>query len=133
MSMGARDTVVIDESVHNIYRQLTEGNDLMTAPFRTMKDVFLWAACIGSRMGNGKPILGKKLTIFRWAQFSTQIDLPIIKAIVLSDSQGEIEIIQDQDRTLQVIENFANAGISELGNAAVSGSHCIFKLIEMMK
>ena len=88
MSVGARDTINIDESVHEIYKQLTEGNDPVNAPFKTMKDVFLWAACLGFKAGSRKALDGKKVTIFRWAQFNQQIDLPLIKSLILSDTSS---------------------------------------------
>ena len=47
MNEEPRDTVSIDDSVHNIYKRLTEGNDPVDVPFQTMKDVFMWAARLG--------------------------------------------------------------------------------------
>lgn len=113
MNAMARDTVNIDEVVHEIYRQLTEGNDPLNTPFKTMKDVFLWAACLGFKKGNKKILDGKKVTIFRWAQFNQQIDIPIIKAIILAENQDPHMMI-DQDESLRVLEEYANGGIYEL-------------------
>jgi dnd system-associated protein 4 len=107
----SRDTVTIDESVHYIYKQLTDGTDSVTVPFKTMKDVFLWAASLGYKRGERRPISGKKLTIFRWAQFSSQTDIPIIKSISLSD---DINVLLNQDEMLNVAEEYANVGIHEL-------------------
>jgi len=42
-----RETVAIDEAAHEIYKQLTEGSNLLEAPFKTMKDVFMFATCLG--------------------------------------------------------------------------------------
>ena len=33
--------VSIDSSMHEVYKELSEGNDPEKAPFRTMKDVFI--------------------------------------------------------------------------------------------
>jgi dnd system-associated protein 4 len=112
-SASSRDTVVIDESVHSIYKQLTEGNDPVNAPFRTMKDVFLWAAILGFRSGTSQEIKGKRVIIFRWAQFSPQIDLPLLKAIAIAD-KGNIEVLGTPDELIEIIEHYANAGIHEL-------------------
>lgn len=112
MSVG-RDTVNIDESVHLIYRILTEGNDPVNAPFKTMKDVFLWAACIGYKKGCRKKVDGKKVTIFRWAQFNQQVDIPIIKAIALSVNQ-EPNVLINQDECLEILEEYANGAIYDL-------------------
>lgn len=109
----SRDTVTIDESVHYIYKQLTDGNDPVNVPFRTMKDVFLWAASLGYKRGERRPITGKKLTIFRWAQFTPQTDIPLVKAISVADTDN-INILLSQDEMLTIIEEYANAGIHDL-------------------
>jgi dnd system-associated protein 4 len=113
MSVGARDTINIDESVHEIYKQLTEGNDPVNAPFKTMKDVFLWAACLGFEKNNRKRLGGKKVIIFRWAQFNQQIDIPMIKAISLSEIQDP-HVLINQDELIEIIEEYANGAILDL-------------------
>lgn len=109
----SRDTVTIDESVHYIYKELTDGTDPVTVPFKTMKDVFMWAASLGYKRGERRPIAGKKLTIFRWAQFSSQADIPVVKAISLADG-ADITILLSQDEMLTIVEEYANAGIHDL-------------------
>jgi dnd system-associated protein 4 len=109
----SRDTVTIDESVHYIYKELTDGTDPVTVPFKTMKDVFMWAASLGYKRGERRPITGKKLTIFRWAQFSSQTDIPVVKAISLADGD-DINVLLSQDEMLNVVEEYANAGILDL-------------------
>jgi dnd system-associated protein 4 len=117
----SRDTVVIDEAVHEIYRQLTEGNDPVNVPFRTMKDVFLWAASLGYKMGERRPITGKKVTIFRWAQFTPQCDIPVIKAFAIADTEG-IDVLLNQNNLLTIVEEYANAGIHDL-SASLFGEY----------
>lgn len=109
----SRDTVTIDESVHYIYKELTDGTDPVTVPFKTMKDVFMWAASLGYKRGERRPIAGKKLTIFRWAQFSSQTDIPVVKAISLADGD-DINVLLSQDEMLNAVEEYANTGIHEL-------------------
>jgi len=109
----SRDTVSIDESVHYIYKELTDGTDPVTVPFKTMKDVFMWAASLGNKRGERRPIAGKKLTIFRWAQFSSQTDIPVVKAISLADGD-DINVLLSQDEMLNLVEEYANAGIHDL-------------------
>lgn len=110
---ASRDTVTIDESVHYIYKELTDGTDPITVPFKTMKDVFLWAAALGYKRGERRPIAGKKLTIFRWAQFSAQMDIPMVKAISLVDGSN-IDVLLSQDEMLNIVEEYANSGIHDL-------------------
>jgi len=108
-----RDTVVIDEAAHEIYRRLTEGNDPVSVPFRTMKDVFMWAACLGYRHGERRPLTGKRVTIFRWAQFTPQVDIPLLKALAIADG-SDANVLLSQDEILSIAEEYANAGIHEL-------------------
>lgn len=126
---ASRDTVTIDESVHYIYKDLTVGTDPVTVPFKTMKDVFLWAATLGYKRGERRPIAGKKLTIFRWAQFSNQTDIPLIKAICISGDDG-IDILLKQEDMLVVFEEYANAGIHALYTELQStGSQPLWNLV----
>jgi len=116
----SRDTVTIDESVHKIYKDLTDGTDPVTVPFKTMKDVFLWAATLGYKRGERRPITGKKITIFRWAQFNSQADIPVLKAICLADGD-EINVLLGQDEMLNIVEEYANVGIHELRSTLLDG------------
>lgn len=128
MIAGARDTVNIDESVHYIYRELTDGTDPVTVPFKTMKDVFLWAAAFGYKRGERRPIAGKKLTIFRWAQFSSQSDIPVVKAISLTNG-NDITVLLSQDEMINIAEEYANAGIHVLyADLQSMGSHPLWNL-----
>jgi dnd system-associated protein 4 len=108
-----RDTVVIDEAVHDLYKRLTEGTDAVSAPFRTMKDVFMFAASIGYQRGERRPLAGRRLIVFRWAQFSAQTDIPVLKAIAIADT-GDVDVLRNQDLVLSIVEDYANAGIHEL-------------------
>lgn len=127
----SRDTVTIDESVHYIYKELTDGTDPVTVPFKTMKDVFMWAASLGFTRGERRPIAGKKLTIFRWAQFSSQTDIPVVKAIALADGD-DINVMLSQDEMLNVIEEYANAGILILSNTMNENVLPLYSLIELI-
>lgn len=129
----SRDTVSIDESVHYIYKELTDGTDPVTVPFKTMKDVFLWAASLGYKRGERRPIAGKKLTIFRWAQFSSQTDIPVVKAISLADG-NDINILLSQDEMLNVVEEYANSGIHYLSAGILNqAGQPLYNLIENSK
>ena len=110
---ASRDTVAIEEAVHEIYKQLTEGSDPVTVPFRTMKDVFMWAACLGYRQGERRPLTGKRVTIFRWAQFTSQVDVLLLKALAIAAS-GDVNVLLSQDEILTIAEEYANVGIHEL-------------------
>jgi len=110
-----RDTVVIEEKAHEIYKQFTEGNNTQSVPFRTMKDVFMWATCLGAQQGKRRPLTGKRVTVFRWAQFDIQVDVPLLKAIAIVDC-GNVNILLNRNDILSLIEEYANGGIYDLHN-----------------
>jgi dnd system-associated protein 4 len=107
------DIIYIEEQWHSLFKQLTETNDVSAAPFRTMKDMFMWSASIGFERGTRKQITGKKVGIFRWAQFSPQVDVPLLKALAIADT-GDVAVLQDLEKVLVVVQEYANAGICEL-------------------
>ena len=108
-----RDTIVIEEKAHKIYKTLTEGKNIHSVPFRTMKDVFMWAVCLGVQQGKRKPLTAKKTTIFRWSQLDSQIDIPLLKAIAIVESE-DINILLNRTEILNIAEEYANGGIYEL-------------------
>jgi dnd system-associated protein 4 len=120
-SATSRDTVAINESVHEIYKQLTEGNDPVSVPFRTMKDVFMWAAVLGYRKGERRQLTGKRMTIFRWAQFTEQVDIPLLKALAIA-YEGDVKVILSQTEILTIAEEYANSGIHDL-QASIFDDH----------
>lgn len=133
MNIGARDTVSIVESVHEIYKQLTEGSDPVTVPFKTMKDVFLWAACLGYKNGSRKKLEGKRVTIFRWAQFNQEIDIPTVKAISLAVTQ-EPSVLMDQEGCLEILEEYANGAIHDIQRIALGqGGQPLYHFVEEFK
>ncbi len=86
---------------------------MLEAPFKTMKDMFMWATCLGVKLGLRRPLTTKRVSIFRWAQFDPQIDIPLLKAIAIKDS-GDMSILLRRNDILTVAEEYANAGIYEL-------------------
>ncbi len=108
-----RETVAIDEAAHEIYKELTESSNPLEAPFKTMKDVFMFAACLGVKLGIRRSLNGKKITVFRWAQFDSQTDIPLLKAIAIADT-SDVSILLKRNDILTIAEEYANAGIYEL-------------------
>ena len=116
-----RDTVLIEETAHKIYKILTEGNNIHNVPFRTMKDVFMWAVCLGVQQGKRRPLTSKKITIFRWTQLDTQIDIPLLKAIAIVEGE-DINILLNRTDILNIAEEYANGGIYELRDSLLTES-----------
>jgi dnd system-associated protein 4 len=109
------DRVSIEKKVHDIYielsRQSKKGPE--DAPFILMKDVFMWAVALGVNKGKGKDLAGAKEQIFRWDQFSQDVDIPVLKAIALAET-GDVEVLVDEPKILRIAEEYANSGIREI-------------------
>lgn len=109
------DRVSIEKKVHELYielsRQSKRGPE--DAPFVLMKDVFMWAVSMGVERGKRRELSGSKEQIFRWDQFSQDIDIPALKAIALAET-GDVEVLVDEANILRIAEEFANEGIWEL-------------------
>lgn len=107
--------VSIEKKVHDLYielsRQSKRGPE--DAPFILMKDVFMWAVSLGVEKGDRRELKGAKEQIFRWDQFSQDLDIPTLKAIALAES-GDVEILIREDDILRIAEEFANEGIWEI-------------------
>lgn len=108
--------VSIDKDVYELYKQLTEkkSRKAETAPFFLMKDLFMWAVGLGVKSGKRKP-LSKRQDIFRWGQLSPDIDIPIIQAVGIAETD-DVAIIAHEDQLLRIAEEYANSGIRELKN-----------------
>ena len=106
------DRVAIDKDVHQLYKDLSERStqNPETSPFLTMKDVFMWAVALGVKEGKHRPISGSREQIFRWEQFSPEMDIPALKAIALAET-GDVEVLLQEDQILRIAEEYANAGI----------------------
>jgi dnd system-associated protein 4 len=121
--------VSIDSTLHELYKELSEGSDPEKVPFRTMKDIFMLAVCLGYRRGQRKPIIGSKRQIFHWAQFSDHFDIPILKSISISTTNG-IQVLSEPERIVEIAEEYANIGIQEINSHYINnGSYNLWNLV----
>jgi dnd system-associated protein 4 len=101
--------VYIEASYHNAFKDLTEGPD---APFRYMKDVFMMAMVIGYNAPRRLP-LEKRQMIFKTSAFTSQEDVPILRAVALGPT-GNAQILLDDNEILTIAEEYANGGFATL-------------------
>ena len=104
-----RDSVHIDPKHHDLYSQLTTGDE---APFKTMKDLFMLATSVGYARKRRVHLTGQR-EIFRWPVFSSQEDVPVLRAIAIADTE-DTAVLVDQDQVLTIAEEYANGGIDEI-------------------
>lgn len=102
-----RDRVSIDAGSHDLYRTLTTGDE---SPFKTMKDLFMTAACLGYHINKRAP-LARRQQVFAWTIFSPQDDIPLLRALAIA-ATGDVKVLLDQGELLTIAEEYANGGIS---------------------
>ncbi len=117
------DRVGIDAGVHQLYRDLTErsNENPESAPFLLMKDVFMWAVALGIQVGKRLPLSGSRTQVFRWDQFSQDLDVPVLRAIAIAET-GDVEVLRRDDQVLRIAEEYANTGIWEIKEELVNQS-----------
>lgn len=115
-----RDRVYCEKSQIEIYRDLAglsesgrksaRGADLL--PFKSLKDAFLIAVCLGVRTGRRIPLKQRyELTLLTY--FDDHRDRAVLRAIAIAES-GNVEILADQNEILTIAEEYANTGFEEL-------------------
>lgn len=107
-----RDRIYIDESHHELFKELTTETEGVFQPFKTMKDLFLFATLVGYRRGE-RIILERGVGIFAWAQFSAQEDIPVLRSLAIAET-GDVTVLANQDELLTITEEYANSGIVEI-------------------
>ena len=78
-----------------------------------MKNIFMLATFIGYQEKKRVP-LKSKVDIFTWDILSRDEEsVPLLIALALAET-GDVEILTDQGRILDIAEEYANAGITEI-------------------
>ena len=104
--------IYIDKSHHSVYKVLTESDET-EQPFDSMRNLFMLATFIGYQQGKRVP-LKNKVGIFTWDVLSGgEENIPLLHALALAET-GNIEVLTDQGKILDIAEEYANAGIIEI-------------------
>lgn len=150
---SSREGFVIDEATHDIYRKLAKEKDInalqfddenslskrvakddpLSIPFSEMKDVFIWAACLGFQLQLRKRISGKRRVIFRWTQCDPRTDVPILRAIAIAET-SDVNVLLNQGEIMNIVEEYANGGIHELRANVLEGRDLpLWNLVSMIQ
>lgn len=123
--------VNIDDSVMQIYDELTEDPSIEQSPFKTNKDVFMFAACLGYANGNRRQLpAGKKHTIRR--EVFTENDFTLLKAIAIATTNG-VDVLLQWGDILTIAEECATAGIHDLKSHLLDqGGRPLWNLVELL-
>lgn len=85
-------------------------NDLKSYAFGDMHEIFFLAASIGFQKHERKP-LGKMRDDRFWSDTITPEEYSSYYAMVLDDNDLQLESLKDDRKVLDIIEEYANAGI----------------------
>ncbi len=107
-----RDRVYIDDTVMDIYRELTDDPNPEQSPFTTFKDVFLLAACLGLQNGRRKQLSSGARTTIRLDVFREE-GMGLLKAIAIADT-GDVAVLRQLGDVLTIAEEYAHAGIYDV-------------------
>lgn len=104
--------VYIDKDKHDIYERLVKrgGENPDQYPFQTMKDVFLFAACMGLKYNHSEELKSSQ-DIFNTDVFDARVDIPVLSALAFS-KEKDIAILSDEKKILEIVQEYANGGIS---------------------
>lgn len=106
------DRVSIDETVISIYHEITDGSSIEQAPFRTLKDVFMFAVALGYSRGARRPAPSSSRYTIRKEVFSDS-DYHLLKALAIA-ATGDVEVLMRPSEVLTIAEEYAQVGIHEL-------------------
>ncbi len=105
--------------VYEIYKALVseKKGDSESRPFTTMKDIFMYAVCLGFIRGERRPLSTREQPI-PLTVLSEQVDVPILKAIALATTEN-VSILLNPAEIVNIAEEYANVGIYDLYEAAI--------------
>ncbi|MGA2466730.1 MAG: hypothetical protein ABSH06_20565 [Thermodesulfobacteriota bacterium] len=134
-----RDRVFVDKSQIEQYREMAverrdtverKDRESVSSPslaFRSLKDSFVMAACIGFRLGKKKP-LGNEPKELIWISYLKDPDWAILRAIAVCD-KDDLNILANNDDVLSLAEEYANVGFAQLSDAVLSGGPQVENLV----
>jgi dnd system-associated protein 4 len=132
--VAEKGRVSISADVHEIYKQLTNSSDknIESAPFKTMKDVFMMATCLGFQSRRRSQLTGKKEQPFHYSVFSESLDVPILKSIAIAET-NRVDILADFEQIIEIAEEYANEGIHELIMLTQQPDAFLWNLVERIR
>jgi hypothetical protein len=124
----------VTEQAHELLDRYSQTHSGMgktpeTAPFRTMKDVFMMAVYLGSREGRPRPLDGRRISPFKGGVFGDD-DQMYLRGVAMGFTKDP-DVIGDPQRVVRIAEEFANSGIWRLEETlATSGEGALWDLAD---
>jgi dnd system-associated protein 4 len=142
MTIGAktitRDRAYVEKSQIEAYRQLAGigepgrkavSGDQLSA-FKSLKDVFLLAACLGLQIGRRTP-LKERQELFLTSYLNSSPDLTVLRAIAIAET-GQVDVVTSQNDVLTIAEEYANTGFEELRRRVLRAGVPLENLVDLV-
>ena len=108
-----REHLNVEEEQHALFKQWADSANRESQLFPSMTSMFIYAVSLGFAAGSIRPIKGRRVDVIRWLQLSDQIDIPVIEAVAVAHT-GDIEVLGDRERILEIAEHCATGGVDIL-------------------
>ena len=124
----------VTESAHELLDRYSQthsgiGKTPESAPFRTMKEVFMTAVYLGSKKGRPRPLDGKRISPFKGTVFGDDEQM-YLRGVAVGLTEDP-DVIGDPQRIVRIAEELANAGIWDLEDAlTTSGEGALWDLAD---
>ena len=118
-------SINVTERAHAILDKYSQthpgvGKSSETAPFRTMKDVFMMSVYLGAKSGRARPLEGKRISPFK-GQVLSHDEQMLLRSLAIG-VEKDPDIIADPQRIVRIAEEYANAGVWQLEELLNSSS-----------
>ena len=108
-SMADQDRFYVQLDKHPLFQRW--GKDDETSPLPTLKDAFIFAACVGWGRERRVPLVKRQHVGF-WRTFDSR-DSTLLYAIAIAET-GDPGVVGDQGEVIRIAEEYANGGIDFL-------------------
>ena len=115
----------VTEQAHELLDRFSQTHpsvkkNSLSAPFKTMKDVFIAAAFLGAELGHTRALDGKKVAPFKGSNLTKEEQL-LLQGLAIGHV-SDPEILAEPQRVVRIAEEFANSGIGRLKEIAEDGA-----------
>lgn len=108
-SVADQDRFYVQLDKHPLFQHWGKDDD--TSPLPTLKDAFVFAACVGWTRDRRVP-LAKRQHVGFWRSFDSR-DTAMLQAMAIAET-GDPAIVGDQGEVIKIAEEYANGGIDFL-------------------
>lgn len=108
-----REHFQVEDAQHPLYKQWADPPNKEDAVFPGMPSLFMYAAALGHALGLAREMRNPKTPVFRWTALSTDLDIPVLEAIAVAES-NDVSVLDRQNEVMEIAQRCATGGIDHL-------------------